>query len=132
MLIGTYGTEGLRELFEYECVETKAPEGYVLDDTVHPVRFELENQMDDHIVVTLEVKNQLAEEAPAVPKTGDLPWLPMTLAAASIGAVIFFVVVTAKKRRERQMAGMDVEDAKKPDVEMLEVSVGSGNEEDCE
>ena len=50
----------------------------------------------------------------------------------SIGAVIFFVVVTAKKRRERQMAGMDVEDAKKPDVEMLEVSVGLGNEEDCE
>ena len=64
LLIGTYGTEGLRELFEYECVETKAPEGYVLDDTVHPVRFELENQTDDHIVVTLEVKNQPAEEAP--------------------------------------------------------------------
>lgn len=51
---------------------------------------------------------------------------------SQIGAVIFFVVVTAKKRRERQMAGMDVEDAKKPDVEMLEVSVGLGNEEDCE
>ena len=132
LLIGTYGTEGLRELFEYECVETKAPEGYVLDDTVHPVRFELENQTDNHIVVTLEVKNQPAEEAPAVPKTGDLPWLPVALAAVSIGAVIFFVVVTAKKRRERQMAGMEAEDAEEPDAERMEVSVGSDNAEDCE
>lgn len=132
LLIGTYGTEGLRELFEYECVETKAPEGYVLDDTVHPVRFELENQTDNHIVVTLEVKNQPAEEAPAVPKTGDLPWLPMALAAVSIGAVLFFVVVTAKKRRDRQMAGRDVEDAEESDAERMEVSAGSDNEEDCE
>lgn len=78
------------------------------------------------------MKNQPAEEAPAVPKTGDLPWLPMALAAVSIGAVLFFVVVTAKKRRESRMAGMDVEDAEEPDAERMEVSVGSDNAEDCE
>lgn len=111
LLIGAYGAEGLRELFEYECVETKAPEGYVLDDTVHPVKFELKDQTGDHIVVTLEVGNQPAEEVPAVPKTGDLPWLPMALAAASIGAAVFFVIVTVRKRKAAQMAFMDADEA---------------------
>ena len=82
----------------------------------------------------LEVKNQPAEEAPAVPKTGDFPWLPMALAAVSIGAVIFFVAVTAKKHRERQMAGMDAEamDAEGPDAEVTEVYGSSGDAEDGE
>ena len=126
LLIGMYGVEGLRELFEYECVETKAPEGYVLDDTVHPVKFELKDQTGDHIVVTLEVKNQPEKEAPAVPKTGDRPWLPMTLAAISIGAAVFFAAVTVKKHKINRMAGMD---AGGPEGEEPEESV---HEDGCE
>lgn len=129
LLIGSYGVEGLQELFEYECVETKAPEGYVLDDTVYPVKFELKDQTGDHIVVTLEIKNQPAEETPAVPKTGDLPWLPMAFAVISIGAVVFFVVVTVKKRKVLRMAGIDADE---PDGEGLETSVDSAHEDHCE
>ena len=109
LLIGTYGTEGLRELFEYECVEIKAPEGYVLDDTVYPVKFELENQTGDHVVVTLELENQPMEDTPEVPTTGDFPWFPKALAAVSMGAVIFFAVITARKRRAKQREGLDTE-----------------------
>lgn len=126
LLIGTYGVEGFQELFEYECVETKAPEGYVLDETVHPVKFELKDQTGDHIIVKLEVKNQPAEEAPAVPKTGELPWLPMALAIISIGAVVFFVVVTVKKHKAKQMARMDA------DGSVGEEPEESAHEDSCE
>ena len=135
LLIGMYGVEGLRELFEYECVETKAPEGYVLDDTVHLVKFELKDQTGDHIVVTLEVKNQPEKEGPAVPKTGDLPWLPMTLAAISIGSAVFFAAVTVKKHKAKQMAEMDADgsgESGESDREGLETSVKPDHEDDCE
>lgn len=134
LLIGTYGTEGLQELFEYECMETKAPEGYALDDTVHPVKFELKDQTGDHIVVTLEIQNKPAEEAPAVPKTGDIPWLPMSLAVISVGAVIFFVVVTLKKRQVKQMTEtnsdeMDSDETNGTDGGMLKAAAESLDED---
>ena len=46
LLIGSYNEKGIKELFQYEVVETKAPEGYQLDSRPHPVTFDLEGEKD--------------------------------------------------------------------------------------
>lgn len=68
LLIGSYNEKGIKELFQYEVVETKAPEGYQLDSTPHPVTFDLEGEKDGEILVELDVTNQrIPTDAP---KTG--------------------------------------------------------------
>ena len=69
LLIGSYNEKGIKELFQYEVVETKAPEGYQLDSRPHPVTFDLEGEKDGEILVELDVTNQrIPTDAP---KTGD-------------------------------------------------------------
>ena len=58
LLIGSYNEKGIKELFQYEVVETKAPEGYQLDSRPHPVTFDLEGEKDGEILVELDVTNQ--------------------------------------------------------------------------
>ena len=99
LLIGSYNEKGIKELFQYEVVETKAPEGYQLDSTPHPVTFDLEGEKDGEILVELDVTNQrIPTDAP---KTGDdtvSPMLLLGICAVCAGILIGCFVYRKKKQ----------------------------------
>lgn len=99
LLIGSYNEKGIKELFQYEVVETKAPEGYQLDSRPHPVTFDLEGEKDGEILVELDVTNQrIPTDAP---KTGDdtvSPMLLLGICAVCTGILIGCFVYRKKKQ----------------------------------
>ena len=99
LLIGSYSEKGIKELFQYKVVETKAPEGYQLDSTPHPVTFDLEGEKDGEILVELDVTNQrIPTDAP---KTGDdtvSPMLLLGICAVCAGILIGCFVYRKKKQ----------------------------------
>lgn len=108
LLIGSYDETGVKELFHYEVVETKAPEGYQLDETPHEVIFGLDGEKDGQILVELNVTNEKApEETVSVPKTGDNPGRPLAVLVLCIVAAAAFAGVTVyrkKKAKAEEMA----------------------------
>jgi len=101
LLLGRYGTDGIKELFEYECVEVKAPEGYELDETPIPVSFELEKDSEPIITVTLEVKNKpIPNQKSNAPKTGDATNIIglLGLVLASLSCITWILVRRKKKK----------------------------------
>ena len=108
LLIGSYDETGVKELFHYEVVETKAPEGYQLDETPHEVIFGLDGEKDGQILVELNVTNEKTpEETVSVPKTGDNPGRPLAVLVLCIVATAAFAGVTVyrkKKAKAEEMA----------------------------
>ena len=112
LLIGSYDETGVKELFHYEVVETKAPEGYELDETPHEVVFELEGEKDGQILVELDVTNaKTPVEMPSVPKTGDNPGRPLALLILCIAAAGAFVGITIYRRKKAKAVDQDIEPA---------------------
>lgn len=80
------------EDIKYYVVETKAAEGYILDETVHEVVFQYDDAAPEVVTYTLNITNKPTE--PKLPQTGDdfNPWLYglLGLSALAVGAVAFF------------------------------------------
>lgn len=117
LLIGSYDETGVKELFRYEVVEKKAPDGYQLDDTPHAVIFELDGEKDGQILVELNITNEkTSEETPSVPQTGDNPGRPLAALALCIAAVGAFVGITIYRKKKENVAdaakGQETDEAK--------------------
>lgn len=81
-------------------VEVKAPEGYVLDETQHEVKFEWKDGTVPIMEVFVELTNKRIEEKVPQPKTGDkLPIETLMLTAVVTGTVM--VVVICRKRKHK-------------------------------
>ena len=101
LLLGTYGTDGLKKLFDYECVEVAAPEGYELNETPIPVVFEVTEESEPIITVTLEVTNKPIPSVKSdAPKTGDVTNVIglLGLLLASVSCIVWIIV--RRKRRK--------------------------------
>jgi len=101
LLLGTYGTDCIKKLFEYECVEVEAPKGYELDETPIPVSFALEKDSEPIITVTLKVTNKpIPSEKSDAPKTGDATNIIglLGLGLASLSGITW-ILVRRKKRK---------------------------------
>ena len=83
----------------YYIVETKAAEGYVLDDTKYECILHYEGDVRTHLIYKLELKNK--PEKPKLPQTGGNyhAWLFGALGGMCIGAGIYVY------RRRRKYAG---------------------------
>ena len=83
---------------KYYVVETKAADGYILDETVHEVELKYEGKAPEVVTYTLSLTNKPTE--PKLPQTGDdfNPWLfgGIGLAAMLAGVGAFFW----KKKKE--------------------------------
>ena len=116
LLIGSYDENGVKELFRYEVVETKAPEGYQLDDTAHAVTFELDGEKDGQILVELDITNEkIPEETPSIPQTGDNPGRPLALLFLCLASAGAFAGITIY--RKRKQGRLDAEKSLKTDEE---------------
>lgn len=101
LLIGSYDETGVKELFHYEVVETKAPDGYQLDETPHEVIFELDGEKDGQILVELNITNEkVPEETVSVPKTGDNPGRPLAVLVLCIAAATAFIGITVYRKKK--------------------------------
>ena len=108
LLIGSYDETGVKELFHYAVVETKAPEGYQLDETPHEVIFELDGEKNGQILVELNVTNEKTPvETPSVPKTGDNPGRPLALLILCIAAAGAFLGITVYRRKKARAERLD-------------------------
>ena len=99
LLLGSYDENGMKELFHYEVVEIKAPNGYQLDSTPHPIEFDLEGEKDGQILVGLDVTNRKIPTD--VPKTGDdtvSPFLLLGICTVCVGILIGCFVYRKKKQ----------------------------------
>jgi len=68
--ICTYNEDGtFKEDIHYTVVETKAADGYILDETAHDVTLRYDNNAPDVVVTTLKLVNVPTE--PKLPQTGD-------------------------------------------------------------
>ena len=68
--ICTYNEDGsLKEDIHYTVVETKAADGYILDETAHDVTLRYDDNAPDVVVTTLKLINVPTE--PKLPQTGD-------------------------------------------------------------
>ena len=68
--ICTYNEDGsFKEDIHYTVVETKAADGYILDETAHDVTFRYDDNAPDVVVATLKLANVPTE--PKLPQTGD-------------------------------------------------------------
>ena len=99
LLIGSYNEKGIKELFQYEVVETKAPEGYQLDSRPHPVTFDLEGEKDGEILVELDV-NQSENPNRCYQNRDDTvsPMLLLGICAVCTGILIGCFVYRKKKQ----------------------------------
>ena len=68
--ICTYNEDGsFKEDIHYTVVETKAADGYILDETAHDVTLRYDDNVPDVVVATLKLVNVPTE--PKLPQTGD-------------------------------------------------------------
>ena len=68
--ICTYNEDGsFKEDIHYTVVETKAADGYILDETAHDVTLRYDDNAPDVVVATLKLANVPTE--PKLPQTGD-------------------------------------------------------------
>ena len=90
--IGVFKDGEFVEDIKYYVVETKAAEGYILDETVHEVVLQYDDAAPEVVTYTLNITNKPTE--PKLPQTGDNfnPWLfaGLGLAAMLAGAGAFF------------------------------------------
>ena len=90
--IGVFKDGAFVEDIKYYVVETKAAEGYILDETVHEVVLQYDDAAPEVVTYTLNITNKPTE--PKLPQTGDdfNPWLygMLGLSALAVGAVAFF------------------------------------------
>lgn len=101
LLIGSYDETGVKELFQYEVIETKAPDGYQLDETPQTVTFDLDGEKDGKILVELNITNEKkTEEIVSVPKTGDNPGRPIAVLVLCIAAAAAFAGITAYRKKK--------------------------------
>ena len=80
------------ENIKYYVVETKAADGYILDETVHEVVLEYGDETPEVVTYTLNITNKPTE--PGLPQTGDNfnPWLygVFGLSALLTGVLVLF------------------------------------------
>ena len=96
--IGTYKEDGSFDKdISYYVVETKAAEGYVLDDTKHEVFLQYDDDAPDVVVYQLKIKNKPSK--PRLPQTGGNyhPWFFVALGGGLIAAGIFYTRKRKKK-----------------------------------
>lgn len=90
--IGVFKDGEFVENIKYYVVETKAAEGYILDETVHEVVLQYDDAAPEVVTYTLNITNKPTE--PKLPQTGDNfnPWFfaGLGLAAMLAGAGAFF------------------------------------------
>lgn len=89
--ICTYNKDGsFGEDISYYIVETKAADGYILDDTPHEVLLQYDDSATETVVYTLKLKNK--PQKPKLPQTGGNyhPWMFIALGGACIaGGVVY-------------------------------------------
>ena len=98
--ICTYNKDGsFGEDIPYYIVETKAADGYILDDTPHEVVLQYDDNATETVVYTLKLKNK--PEKPKLPQTGGNyhPWMFIALG----GACIAGGVVYGRKRKRMKL-----------------------------
>lgn len=97
--ICTYDKAGnFKEDIPYYIVETKAADGYILDDTLHEVLLQYDDSVAETVVYTLKLKNKPSK--PRLPQTGGNyhPWMMALAGGVLAGAGIYFY---RRKRRTR-------------------------------
>lgn len=83
--ICTYNKDGnFGEDIPYYIVETKAADGYILDNTPHEVLLQYDDSVTETVVYTLKLKNK--PNKPKLPQTGGdyHPWMFVALGGACI------------------------------------------------
>lgn len=97
--ICTYNKDGsFREDIPYYIVETKAADGYILDDTPHEVLLQYDDSATETVVYTLKLKNK--PNKPRLPQTGGNyhPWMFVALGGACIAGGVLYGRRRKKKR----------------------------------
>ena len=93
-----YNEDGsFKEDIHYYVVETKAAEGYLLDETVHDVVLQYDDNAPECVEYTLSLTNKPTE--PKLPQTGDNfnPWL---YAGLGLGALALGLFAAFWKKKE--------------------------------
>ncbi len=99
MDICTYNKDGsFGEDIPYYIVETKAADGYILDDTPHEVLLQYDDSATETVVYTLKLKNK--PEKPRLPQTGGNyhPWMFVVLGSVCIAGGVLY----GRKRRKKK------------------------------
>lgn len=94
--IATFKEGSFEADIKYYVVETKAAEGYILDDTVHEVLLQYDDDAPDIVTYTLELTNKPNEK---LTQTGDNfnPWL---FGGAGLATVLCGVFIGLKKKKK--------------------------------
>ena len=93
-----YNEDGsFKEDIHYYVVETKAVEGYILDETVHDVVLRYEDKTPECVEYTLSLTNKPTE--PKLPQTGD-NFNPWVYAGLGIGVLALGLFAAFWKKRE--------------------------------
>ena len=105
LAIGAYKDGKFDKAAIYYLVETKAPEGYQMDETKHEVTFTYVDDKTPVIEVIQKVTNEkLPEDTPSVsnPKTGDDTnlWFPALCLIFSTGGLIGMGVASRRKKKK--------------------------------